>query len=455
MATIKKRGNSYLIRVSDGYDVSGKQIVRSLTWKPPAGMTEKRAEKEAHHQAALFEERVRSGIITDGKVRFADFAEYWFSRYAEKHLKLRTVARYKELMVRIIPSIGHIAIDKIRPAHLLDFYNSLESTEPLNTTYLPTENLKSLIKRGGTTKVAFSKDHGISLTTLSTAFQGKPISKKSALKICNGLNLPLESLFCPSDPAHALSPTTVRHYHSLISSILGAAVSWQYIPYNPCSMIDPPKAANPDILFLDDEQSRQLLVQLKTVPEHIRRCIIVLLLTGMRRGELLGLERDDINFEANVLRIRRTSQYLPGMGVYTDTPKNETSTRFLMFSSQTAAVLREQLLWLDTQEKELGADWLKSNRIFTGKDGRPLRPDALSTAFKNFIRKTDLPDIHLHSLRHTNATLCIANHVPITAVAEQLGHANVSTTATIYAHSIKAAQIAAANTIGNLLDESL
>ena len=418
-------------------------------------MTSKRAEKEAKHQAALFEERVRSGIVSNEKIRLVDFAEYWFSRYAEKHLKPRTVARYRELLMRIIPSIGHITIDKIRPSHLLDFYNTLENTQPFNSTYYCTGNLKDLLRIQRITKVAFSKECGVSLTTLGTAFHGDPISKKSAEKICQGLNQPLESLFNPVHPGKNLSPTTIHHYHSLISSILGDAVGWQFIPYNPCSMIESPKSAKSDVLYLDDEQSRKLLVQLKTEPEHIRRCITVLLLTGMRRGEILGLERADINFDSKIITIRRTSQYLPSLGVYTDTPKNESSTRMLMFSNQTATVLQEQFQWLDRQQRELGADWYRSNRVFTNKDGSTLRPDALSTAFKKIIRKTDLPDIHLHSLRHTNATLCIANNVPVTAVAEQLGHANVSTTTTIYAHSIKAAQIAAANTVSDLLDETL
>lgn len=455
MATIRKRGKSYLIRVSDGYDVSGKQIVYNMTWNPPLGMTEKRAEKEAQHQASLFEDRVKAGIVSNEKIRFAEFAEYWFSRYAKAHLKPRTVARYEELLIRIIPSIGHVPIAKIRPVHLLDFYSSLEKTQPLNSTYRCIKNLKALIKEQQQTKKAFSKATGVSLTTLSTAFHGDPISYKSAAKICAGLQESLESLFCRVDPEKTLSPTTIHHYHSLISSILGDAVAWQFIPLNPCSMIEPPKADNPDILYLDDEQAKQLLIYLKTEPEHIRRCITVSLLTGMRRGEILGLEKDDIDFNNQTITIRRTSQYLPSMGVYTDTPKNESSIRILMFSNQTAAVLQEQLQWLDHQRRELGAEWHQSKRVFTNADGSTLRPDALSTVFKEIIRKTDLPDIHLHSLRHTNATLCIANQIPVTAVAEQLGHANASTTTKIYAHSIKAAQIAAANKIGDLLEETL
>ena len=84
-----------------------------------------------------------------------------------------------------------------------------------------------------------------------------------------------------------------------------------------------------------------------------------------------------------------------------------------------------------------------------------MHPDRLSHWFGKFIKRTDLPPIHLHSLRHTYATLCIAKGVPITAVAAQLGHASVSTTTTIYAHAIKSAQIAAADKVGKIFEEIL
>ena len=82
-----------------------------------------------------------------------------------------------------------------------------------------------------------------------------------------------------------------------------------------------------------------------------------------------------------------------------------------------------------------------------------MHPDRLTRWFAKFIQRTDLPPVHIHSLRHTYATLCIAQGVPITAVAAQLGHANVATTATIYAHAIKSAQIAAADKIGGLFQD--
>ena len=103
------------------------------------------------------------------------------------------------------------------------------------------------------------------------------------------------------------------------------------------------------------------------------------------------------------------------------------------------------------QKLSLGSLWKDSGKVFTALDGSPMHPDTLSGWFHDFIRGTDLPQIHLHSLRHTNATLNIANGISVTTVAGQLGHANASTTTKIYAHAIKSAQAAAADMMDDLL----
>ena len=91
MATVKRRGKTYLIRVYAGYDAEGRQIERTKTWTPPAGLAGKAAEKEAQIQAALFEDQIRNGIEAKKKVKIAEFGELWFTQYAEKQLRRRTM----------------------------------------------------------------------------------------------------------------------------------------------------------------------------------------------------------------------------------------------------------------------------------------------------------------------------------------------------------------------------
>ena len=112
MATIRKRGNTYQIRVSCGYDTSGNQVIQTMTWKPADSMNERQIEKELTRQAVLFEEECKRGQITSA-VKFEKFAEQWFEEYAKVNLRPTSYARMKQLTKRVYPAIGHKRLDKI------------------------------------------------------------------------------------------------------------------------------------------------------------------------------------------------------------------------------------------------------------------------------------------------------------------------------------------------------
>lgn len=453
MATIRKRGKGYQLRCSAGYDANGKQIVRTKTWNPPSSWADKRAAKEAVHQAELFEEEVRRGLNPSGKIKFSQFIELWFEKYAEPTLKPRTVKRYKDFLIRVTPALGHIPLDSIQPIHLLNFYQSISDMEPASATYRASCDIKGQIKDSKITKAAFAEKSGVSQTTLSTVFRGGGVSKASAEKIAQCLGKDLLLLFVPTGSHPKLSNTTIQHYHRFLSSVFSTAVKWQYIPYNPCSRCCPPRSSEkPEIEYLDDVSARQLLLCLRSEPHIYQTAVTLLLLTGMRRGELCGLEWQDVDLNAKTLWIQRTSQYLPGRGVYTDTPKNRTSKRLIYLSNEAVSLLVTHYQWTQRQKRCI-KEW-GTNRIIVTEEGRPMLPDSLTHWFSKFIRRhPELPQIHIHSLRHTYASLAIAKGVPLTAVAAQLGHASVSTTANIYAHAIKAAQIAAADRVGGLFTD--
>ena len=182
-----------------------------------------------------------------------------------------------------------------------------------------------------------------------------------------------------------------------------------------------------------------------------RTAITVLLFTGMRRGELLGLEWRDVNFQKGTISITRSSLYLPERGTFEDETKNQSSNRVIRAPKAVMTILRDYQRWQLEQRLAAIDYWQDSGKLFTSADGSPMHPDVLSGWFHDFIRTTDLPPIHLHSLRHTNATLAIANGVAVTTVAGQLGHASPTTTMKVYAHSIQAAQAAAADLMDELL----
>ena len=104
------------------------------------------------------------------------------------------------------------------------------------------------------------------------------------------------------------------------------------------------------------------------------------------------------------------------------------------------------------QRFRLGHQWIEHNKLFTQWNGKPIHPDTITSWFNKFIKKYNLPDITVHSLRHTNATLMIANGVDLRTVSKRLGHAQMSTTSDIYTHAIKTADERAADTLGDILN---
>lgn len=451
MATIKRRGNSYLIRCYDGYDQNGKQIERTMTWKIPAGMSDKKAEKEAQHEAALFEERVRTGQTAEQKIKFADFADKWFTDYAEVQLRPKTVARYKGLMERIKPAIGHIYLDRLRPTHLTAFYKDLTAVRKVSNC-IAIIDLKAFLKAQKVTQAKLATDAQICTGTIKSIISGNAATEDTARKIAYALHMDFDKLFQPSGEPQPLSGQTILHYHRLISVILQTAVEWQYIPANPAERVKAPKANNQEAEYLDDKQAIQLLELLQNQPACYKTAVEVLLFTGMRRGELLGLIWSDIDFDNRTITIQRSLQYLPEMGVFTDDTKTKSSHRVIKAPLTAIESLRKYR----TEQRKLflriGQSWDEGGQIFRTQNGEPMHPDTLTSWFRDFIKATDLPQIHIHSLRHTNATLQIANGVSVTTVAGNLGHSNANTTTKVYAHAIQSAAAASAEMMDNLLN---
>jgi len=125
MATYTKRGRSYRIRASVGYTPEGKQVMKSKTWTPAPGMTERQIEKELTRQMVLFDEECRGSSLSDGHIKFETFAGQWFNEYVEKSLGKKTQANYRQMAPRIYEGIGHLYMDKITPRQIQKFINSL------------------------------------------------------------------------------------------------------------------------------------------------------------------------------------------------------------------------------------------------------------------------------------------------------------------------------------------
>ncbi len=457
MATITKRNNTYKITVSCGYDINGKQIRRHTTWVPEPGMTAKQEAKELERQKVLFEEKCRTGQVLDGGIRFAEFAERWFADYAEKQLRPTTLRSYHQITNRINAAIGHIRLDKLQPHHIISMYNNLSEVGVRATTssmHTRSDGLKSIVKQTGMSLEAFAKSAGISDTTLRGACNGKNVAADCAQKISDALEMPLAELFVSTHEQRPLDPASVRKHHAVLSSILATAVKWQVIPSNPCERVQPPKLERKESVYLDEQQAVQLLDLLSEQGIQHRTIVTLLLFTGLRRGELCGLEWADVDFAQGLLDVQRSSLYLPGKGIFADETKNHTSSRVIKLPPDALLILRQYRARQQERRLQVGDQWQDNGRLFTTWDGSPIHPDTFSKWFSGFVKKHGVPPITAHSLRHTNATLLIAAGVNVKTVSSHLGHATIATTGNIYAHAIKSAEAAAAEALQNVLSST-
>ena len=455
MASIRKRNDSYFIMVSCGYDDRGKQVRKTLTYTPEPSMTAKQIEKEVQRQAFLFEEKCKTGHAAEsGCMKLCEFIEMYFESHTELNLKKNTIVGYRALAPIIESSLGHLRLDRITPQQITLFYRSqLKKGVRRKVSYQSKIDLKKLIKERGYATETLAHSIGMAPSTLRNALNGNNVSEKTAEDICKALKLSLSRTFESVGKDVPLSNNTVRHYHTFLSSVLGVAVKWGLIPSNPCERATLPKKEKTPPRYLDEEQASRLLTLIEGEDMQFKTMIKLFMFTGMRREKLCGLEWKDINFKTSVIRIARASLYIPHEGIITDTTKNDSSTRYIKAPAIAIQLLKEYKRWQAQKRLSMGDRWVDCDRLFTKPDGMPIHPDTIGCWFRDFVKANNLPDISIHSLRHTNATLMINSGIPLTTIASRLGHADPTTTSKIYVHAIKSADAAAAEQLDILFSK--
>lgn len=389
--SIEKRGkNSYRLTVSEGFDLDGKPMIHRKTVHG--------TKKDAEVELAKFVTEVQNGLVIDGKsLKFSEFTEIWKRDYGSKELAPSTYKRYcRMLETRLLPYFGHFYINKIKPTDIMKFYDLLEKD---------TQLVRKKGSNGSKTK--------------------KPLSGK-----------------------------TILEHHRLLRAMLHKAVYWQLIVANPAERVQPPKARKPKRRSYDDEQTKILLENLELLSSEDTKykvAIILTVFTGVRLGELMGLEWQDVDFKNGIISINRSSQYLSDMGVFTKVPKTESSIREIAIPEFIISLLEEYKLWYEEQKSFYSELWTDSNRLFVQADGKPMHPSTISKWFVKYVGQIGLPVINFHGLRHTNASLLVAQNIDIAVISARLGHAQISTTLDFYVHPLLSHNRKAGYALENLL----
>lgn len=429
MASIQKRGKTYRISVSNGRKPDGTQIIETTTFRPDPDKTEKQNQKALEIFALEFEQKVKSGKYLDGeKLTFQAFHEIWLRDYAEQNLDATTIATYKRLLsVHILPVIGHLKLAKVQPNHLNKLYYTLSHER---------------------------KDGRVG----------------------------------------GYAPKTIKHIHNIISVIYSTAMKWNVVLDNPCDRVDIPKQtpARDRIKYFNIEQTERFIALLdkdyittysahdrvddtgkayhvaeynetRKLPTQFKLFYLLAIYGGMRRGEILALEWSDLNFVQHSVSITKSTTIVDGKPL-TKGPKTRSSIRVVSVPAFIMELAKE---WKTEQLRyrmAIGSQWAGENHIFIQWNGKQMHPDTPYKTFKRIIKRYNetvkneadkLPDIPLHGLRHTSATLLISQNVDVRTVSGRLGHAQTSTTMDIYSHALKEMDEKAADALDQLLNRKI
>ncbi len=418
MASVTKRGNTYFITVSNGRRPDGRQIRETATFVPDPSKTEKKNQKALEKFVYEFEDRVKSGKYLKGeKITYQEYWKIWMEEYVRKQLSPTTYERNDTAFQKTLsPAIGHLKLTEITPLHLQRLYREMSE--------------KGYEKNGK------HKNY---------------------------------------------SNNTIKRIHQIVSSSLSTAVQWQLIETNPCTRIKPPKVEKSSKVkcftleqtetffqYLEepytvahggrrkkDGQPGNKHVDVKTVPLKYKVLFYVTLFAGFRRGELIALTWEDVDYDNHTIDISKAAARTK-QGVIIKEPKSNTSNRLVTLPVQVMDMMKQWQTEQDAYRRSVGSYWQDGDYVFTQDNGEKLDVSTPNKVFKKIIRRYNkdhedkLPEITLHGLRHTNATLMIANNINMKTVSSRLGHSEIGTTMDIYAHALRSADQQTADTLGSL-----
>ena len=253
------------------------------------------------------------------------------------------------------------------------------------------------------------------------------------------------------DGKSGLSPMTIHHVHSCLHKACKDAVRWGHISRNPLDAADPPRKKGDGSKEMQTWSKEQLRAFLEAMAgERLYALWHTIAMTGMRRGEAIGLRWSDVDLENARLSVRRA--LIPiNREVVVSEPKTAKGRRVVALDPGTVEVLKGQAArQLDEQDAQDDA-WVETGLVFAQENGAALDPESVSRYFRQAVKQSLLPQIRLHDLRHTHATLALQAGIHPKVVSERLGHATVSITLDTYSHAIPAMQEEAAALIAQLV----
>lgn len=324
------------------------------------------------------------------KLALAEYMRAWITTAEAVAISPKTAERYRQLIDRqIIPHLGHHALQKLKASHIADWH-------------------ATLLTRGGI------------------------VRKKSAIGEKN--------------ECAPLKARTVGHAHRVLHKALADATQRELLTRNPAALVSPPKVATAEMAILSGDNIKHVLATLRTSPIFAE--IVLLISTGMRRGELAGLQWGDVDLDAHRLRIERSIEKTKAQGLRIKSPKTSHGRRTVALPAAAASVLREHRRAQLEQRVALGLGKLPPQAfVFGTLEGELRDPDKLTWDWRRLTIAKKLPRVSLHTLRHSHASALIAAGTDPVTVSRRLGHGSPAVTMSVYAHLFDRGDEAAAEAI--------
>lgn len=247
-----------------------------------------------------------------------------------------------------------------------------------------------------------------------------------------------------------LSSRSVQYIHSVLHRALKHAVRWGLVVRNVAELADSPRVQRRPMKTLTPEQARTFLAG--TRDDRLHALYVVALFTGMRQGEILGLHWADVDLERCTIHVVSALQPIKGQGIVQSELKTDASRRQIVVSVPVVAALRRHRTRQLEERLFFGPDWTDTGLVFTTGHGKPLHNSVVTHDFQDALERLGLPRLRFHDLRHTAATLLLAQGTHPKIVQEMLGHAQIALTLDTYSHVLPSMQAEAAEKMRSLLE---
>lgn len=318
------------------------------------------------------------------------------------------------------------------------------------------------LKTGDLAEKTRERYEGMLKDFMLPAFGNRKLSKISALEIEQYLNSLKQAGVRKDGKPGGYSQKTILSHYTILHKLFNLALKWDMVQSNVCVKVDRPIVDAKEASFYQEEEIVNMLSCLSAEAMMYQAYVLIALVSACRRSEVLGLEWNDIDFERNVITVRRTSHYTAERGIYTqDKLKNGQASKTLTMPDDVMDFLKRYKLTQDSTRAAMGNQWIPCNRLFIAETGGsitpaggPIHPDNISQWFERFLLKNGLPRITLHQVRHTSISFLLNSGVDVDTVAKRAGHKNSQITSSIYGHVFDKNMRDSANKFSGLLKKA-